>query len=375
MRSYDVIVIGIGGMGSAVLYHLARRGRRALGIEQFAIGHDRGSSHGQTRIIRESYFEHPDYVPLVRWSYDAWRALEADTGTPLVRRTGLLLVGAAGGPLVQGVRRAAAVHGFPLHDVDLRSGAAGLSGFAGGPGLLAMLDSRAGCLQVEAAVSAHVTLAKRCGAGVLEGQSVKRWEADAQGITVHTASERYHAAGLVICGGAWNVALLEDLALPLVVRRKVLLWYEVGAAYHADGGCPMFAYDLPQGFFYGFPVFDRRGMKVGEHSGGAVVGDPAAVDRRLHDPDRRPFETFAAGHLTDWTGVLREHAVCLYTMTPDEHFIIDRHPHHANVHFAAGFSGHGFKFAPLVGAALTDLAIEGRTDHPIGFLGGRRFLH
>lgn len=412
-RSADVIVLGLGAMGGAALHHLAARGVRALGIEQFGVGHDRGSSHGETRIIRKAYFEHPDYVPLLERAYGLWAELETATGERLLDRTGLLLIGAPEGRVAAGVRRSRALHGLAVDDLVPAAVAARFPGLGCGNGMTGLFEADAGQLRVEACVRAHVARARALGAQVLAGERVTGWRADGGGVTVRTASAEHRAGSLVIAAGAWSARMLADLGLPLVVRRRVQLWFAAeDPALSLAGGCPVFAYDLPEGFFYGFPAREGR-MKVSCHSGagvgdggGAANGvaggddgdggggdggahrasdggeasgdgsagrdrevDPDGLDRSLRAADVAPVARF----LADWVpGVGREplaHSVCMYTLTPDEHFVIDRHPRHANVCFAAGFSGHGFKFAPLVGSVLADLATAGVTREAVGFLG------
>lgn len=421
----DVIVLGLGAMGGAALHHLAARGARVLGIERFAVGHDRGSSHGETRIIRKAYFEHPDYVPLLERAYGLWAALETATGERLFDRTGLLLVGAPDGEVVAGVRRARARHGLAVADVPAADWAGRFGAFRCGEGMVGLFEADAGQLRVEACVRAHVAQARTLGARVVTGARVTGWSAEGGGVAVQTADgEVYRAGALVIAAGAWSAGVLADVGLPLVVRRRVQLWVGAGSAgtggggardgagdaagldtggpggggdawdggpLSLAGGCPVFAYDLLEGFFYGFPARGGR-MKVACHWGGAGEGDgdgggdggddvaaagggidPDALDRSLRAADVAPVARFLARWVPGAGREVLAHSACMYTMTPDGHFVIDRHPRHANVCFAAGFSGHGFKFAPLVGSVLADLALEGRTGEAVGFLGVRRW--
>ena len=366
--AYDCIVIGVGGMGSAALYHLAKRGLRVVGIEQFDIAHDRGSSHGQTRLLRKSYFEHPDYVPLLHRAYEMWAELEQASGTRLYRRTGLLLVGPPEGEVVSGVRRTAKQHQLDIEEVAATDFGDRFPGFVVGEHMAALFEPDAGYLEVENCVRAHVQVAEGCGARIATGQIVRQWQADARSVTVETDAETYTAAKLVICAGAWSAQVLAGLGLPLEVRRKVVMWFDADAIYNQARGCPVFCFDKGDDFFYGFPAIDEDGLKVALHSGGEVVEQPEQLDRELREADRREIEPFLAEHLPKVGPTLKRSSVCMYTMTPDEHFIIDRHPEHAHVAFAAGFSGHGFKFAPVAGSVLADLVIDGRTDEAVGFL-------
>ena len=373
MKRYDAIVIGLGAMGGAAVYHLARRGVRVLGLEQFDIAHDRGSSHGRTRIIRKAYFEHPDYLPLLHRIYDMWSELEAVSGTTLFHRVGLLVAGPPDGPVISGVKRASTEHRLPIEQLSMSEMQQRFPGFKGDEEMEALFEPDAGYLEPENCVRMLVEQALAHGAEAKCGQVVTDWNVWHGEVTVTTQDARYQADSLVICGGAWSSGLLTDLAIPLELRRKPVFWYAVNdPRYRGDEGCPVFGFDTPGGFFYGFPVLDEHGMKVVNHSGGEVVDDPNEVDRNMRPDDEAEVTTFLQRHLPHTAPKLHGHSVCMYTMTPDEHFVVDRHPQHPNVAFAAGFSGHGFKFAPVIGSALADLVINGTTDEPIGFLSARR---
>jgi sarcosine oxidase len=366
---YDAIVLGVGGMGSAALWHLARRGCKVLGIEQFGVAHDRGSSHGGSRLIRRAYFEHPDYVPLVSRAYTLWAELEEASGKKLFHRTGLFLAGPRLGPLIDGVLEAANAHNIQIETVAAADAARRFPGLRAAPGMTILYEADAGFLEVENCVRAHVDQALSCGAQLQLGVSVRGWAADKNGVRVDTDSGIFTAARLVLCAGAWSSKLLGDLGIRLTIRRKVVVWFETcGTAYRVDSGCPVFCFDTPSGFFYGFPSFDGCTVKVGEHSGGEPVATPEQLDRHVHESDLEPLEQFIAKHLPAAQPRLADQSVCMYTMTPDEHFIIDRHPAHENVIVACGFSGHGFKFASVVGSILADLVTHGGTAEPAGFL-------
>jgi sarcosine oxidase len=360
----DVIVLGVGGMGSAACLHLARRGVQVTGIEQFDIGHARGSSHGQSRMIRKAYFEHPSYVPLLERAYQLWAELGAERGRTLYHRTGIVYLTPPQSELIRGVRHSAALHGIELRELGAIS-----APFKLPEGFVAHLEPDSGWLEVEACVLAHAELAARLGARIVTGERVVSWSAGAGGVEVKTGRAAYRAERLIIAGGAWSEGLLRELRLPLTVLRKLMFWFEAGGAYD---GAPCFFYDLPEGMFYGFP---RSGglLKVAEHSGGEAVADPSALERDLAPDDAARVARFVEQHLPGVRARPAQHAACMYTMTPDAHFLIDRHPAHANVFFAAGFSGHGFKFAPVIGEVLADLATTGVTRHPIGFLRSRKF--
>jgi sarcosine oxidase len=372
--AYDVIILGIGGMGAATAFELARRGRRVLGLEQFDLGHDRGSSHGQTRIIRKAYYEHPNYVPLLRRAYQHWYDLEQRQGRHLFTECGCLSIGRLDGELVNGVRRSAAEHGLAVENLSADELRRRYPALRFGDEYAGVLERDAGFLYVEHCVVAHVEEAIRLGAELRPNEPVRSWEAMAGGVTVRTEGGTYTAERLIVTAGSWAGRMLADLGLPLTVRRKVLLWYATSddRLFRRDV-FPIYLAELPEGFYYGFPVIDGIGHKVARHDGGAVVPDPSQVDRTVTPADEEDCRQFLARHLPAAAGPLRHSRVCLYTLTPDHHFIIDRHPRHANVVIAAGFSGHGFKFTPAVGEILADLAEHGRTDLPIDMFRLGRF--
>jgi len=382
MERFDAIVIGTGGMGAAALMHLAARGVRVCGLDRFPPGHDRGSSHGQTRLIRLAYFEHPDYVPLLRRAYELWQELEAASGRPLLVESGLLMAGPPEGEVLAGTVASATIHSLPIERMTSREAMCRWPGIRLPEEWAAVHEKRAGYLFVEDCVRAHAAEAVRLGARIEHGVAVRGWRAvgpDGSGghVVVETDRGNYSADRLVVTAGAWAADLLHLPSLPLRVLRKSLFWYEpekVVRADHVAGNLPCFAFDTPAGFFYGFPAFDARGVKIAEHTGGTAVDDPLVVDRGIDAWDRARVEAVVATHLPMVSGHLNDHAVCLYTMSPDGHFVVGHHPQHARVSIAAGFSGHGFKFASVMGEVLADLALVGKTTHPIGFLSPNRFL-
>lgn len=372
--SHDIIILGLGAMGSAAAFELARRGRRVLGLEQFPLVHDRGSSHGSTRVIRKAYFEHPDYVPLLQRAYERWYDLEQRVGKHLFTECGCLSLGTPDSELIAGVRRAAAEHRLPVEDLTHAELGKRFPVFHFPADHVGVLERDAGFLYVEDCVRAHLDAARGLGAELHESESVLSWTATAAGVTVTTARGTYSAAKLVIAAGAWAAATLAALGLPLTVRRKLLFWLQTqnDAALRRDV-FPVYMAETPGGFFYGFPVVDGNGHKLARHDGGDIVADPAAVERAVAPGEEADCRAFVQAHLPTANGPVRAAKVCLYTLTPDQHFILDVHPQHANVAVAAGFSGHGFKFASAVGEVLADLAEQGRSRLPIGMFGLGRF--
>lgn len=372
--SYDVIVLGVGGMGAAAAFELARRGRRVLGLEQFSLGHDRGSSHGQTRIIRKAYFEHPNYVPLLRRAYQRWYELEQLQGRHLFTECGCLNIGTAESTLISGARGAASEHGLPVESLSVAEMRRRYPALQFGDEYVGVLERDAGFLRVEDCVIAYAEEARRLGADLRPNTPVVSWQATPTGVRVRTEGQEYAAERLVITAGAWAGRVLADLGLPLTVRRKVLLWYGTDKPDLLRRDVfPVYLTQLPEGIYYGFPMIDLNGHKVARHDGGDVVTDPAQVKRTVDESDELHCRAFLVKHIPSVNGPRRMGRVCLYTLTPDEHFIIDVHPAHPNVAIAAGFSGHGFKFASVVGEILANLSDTGQSDLPIGMFRISRF--
>jgi sarcosine oxidase len=360
---YDVIVLGLGGMGTAAAAALARRGRRVLGLEQFTPAHDRGSSHGHTRVIRTAYFEHPAYVPLVRRAFRLWYELEQRTGEHLLTECPCLSIGRPGGELIEGVRRAAAEHGLIIEHLDPIELARRFPLFRFDESYVGALEQEAGFLYVERCVTACAADAIGHRAELKWEEPVREWHATAGGVTVRTDRDTYRAANLVITAGPWATQMLGDCGTTLTVMRQVPHWFApADPRPFARDRFPIYLADTPAGTFYGLPMIDRRGHKVARHYGAPEVPGPDAVDRQITDADETPVRQFVREHLPAADGPRTHATVCLYTLTPDRHFVIDRHPEHVSVAVAAGFSGHGFKFAPVVGELLADL-VEGTTDN------------
>jgi len=371
----EVIVAGVGGCGASALYHLAKRGVSVIGIDRFDPGHDRGSSHGETRVIRQAYFEHPDYVPLLKRAYESWLEIEAESGAKLLDLCGLLLLGPPEGEVLRGARIAAERHDAPLEPVQRSDFQARFPAFALPERFEAAWEPLGGLLHVEDCVRSYARLAVARGAQLRSGESIVGFRADAGGVHVETDRDVYEAERLVLCPGAWAPALLPDLARLAGARvlRKVLLWYPRRSAKALLPDSTFFV-ELPYGAFYGFPCLDGRTVKLAEHTGGDPIGDPLQVDRALHPADHSGPARFVDELLPGASPEPVRHAVCMYTMTRDAHFLVDRHPEHRNVFFAAGFSGHGFKFMSAMGAILCELAVDGETASPIDFLGLGRFV-
>jgi sarcosine oxidase len=355
----DVIVAGLGAMGSQALLHLARRGLRVAGFDRFAPPHAFGSSHGKSRIIREAYFEDPRYVPLVQRAYALWADLEAATGTTLLRQTGGVCYGPPDGVLVQGARRSAELHGLPHEVLDADALRRRYPVLIPEPSWEGVVEPRAGMLAPEACIGAALQVAERVGARIHRDEPVHSWRVDGDAVTVTTTKGTYRAARLVLSTGAWMGEVLRDLSLPLTVQRNVLFWFTAAdrAADFAPDRFPVFLGELGDGtMWYGFPD-TGDGVKVAFHQHGAVA-TADGVDRTVSPGEVEAMRARLARHLPAANGALRETAVCVYTNTPDEHFVIDRHPSAPAVIVASPCSGHGFKFSSAIGEVLADLATD-----------------
>lgn len=375
MAVYDVIVLGLGAMGSAAAFHLARRGRRVLGLEQFTPAHDRGSSHGRSRIIREAYFEDPAYVPLIQRAYDLWDELQGEAGTQLLVTTGGLMIGPRTGELVAGALASATRHGL-AHELlsadDLRRR---FPLFHLPDDAVAVWEPRAGVLFPEACVRAHLGAAARLGAELHFEERVGRWEVVGSGVTVRTNRGRYEAPRLVITAGPWAGQVLAGIDLPLEVERNVMYWFRPirNAGAFAPGRFPIYLLEYqPGAFVYGFPAMDDEGIKIARHHSGERC-TPESIRRQVSAEETARIRSLLSRYLPDGDGELVQAATCMYTNSPDGHFLIGRHPLFPAVTLAAPCSGHGFKFAPVVGEIVADLALDGRTRHDIDLFRLNRF--
>jgi len=370
MKTFDVIVLGVGGMGSAACYHLAKRGLKTLGIEQFQIAHDQGSSHGETRIIRRAYFEHPNYVPLLNRSYELWKDLENESGEKLFIQNGLVIYGnPETSSIYKGTLESAQKYNVDIQCLSRNEALGRYPYFNPPPGSAAILEPGAGFLCPEKSIQAHVALAKKFGAEIHEREKVIRYHAHSDSVTVVTHRETYHAKKLVIAGGGWNAHLLQDLKLSLSLKGMILYWFEAEKDYSLESGVPCFAFHMNQNFFYGFPMLDGKTIKMGAHFTHRDITEPEQKNMTAVPVDQLvEIQNFVREALPKASLRLSKFASCLYTMTPDENFILDLHPKHPPISIAAGFSGHGFKFSSVVGEIMADLAIDGITQQPIKFL-------
>jgi sarcosine oxidase len=359
---HDVIVVGLGAMGSAAACHLARRGMRVRGLDRFRPPHALGSSTGRSRIIRSAYFEHPSYVPLVLRAYALWDELAALSGRPLLRRTGGLMIGRPEGGLVSGARRSANLHGLPhelLDAAELRRRYPVLQPDAD---MVGVWEPAAGVLLPEDCIDAHLGLARHGGAALHFDEPVLGWQSNADGVQVFTDKGEYRATQLLLSAGAWIGALLPSMASEISVERQSMYWFapRERAADFAPERCPIHLWEwAPQRYFYGFPDLGD-GVKLAVHHEGER-SDPDQLRRSIDAAEIAAMRELVERYVPAANGALRTAEVCMYGNTRDEHFWIDRVPGQPQVLVASPCSGHGFKFASVIGEVLADLLIDGRT--------------
>jgi sarcosine oxidase len=372
--AYDVIVTGLGGMGSAAAYHLAARGLRVLALERHALGHDQGSSHGLTRIIRLAYFEHPSYVPLLRRAFDLWRALESASGARLLHVTGGLDVGWPGSDVLEGSRRSCIEHGLPHEVLDATALRRRFPAWRPAASAAAVWQPDAGFLTPERAIDAHARGAAAHGAVIRTNERVLEWQTTSSGVRVRTDRGAYDAGQLVLAGGAWMGQLAPVLQRLLAPERQVLGWFGVAdTGLFAAGRFPVFVLDAGEGRFYGFPEFEVPGFKIGKYHHRFETIDPDRMDRACHAEDEAALREAVARYFPAANGPLLQSKTCLFTNTPDEHFIIDRDPDTPAVLLVSPCSGHGFKFCGVVGEAVADLVQHDRTELDIALFRLARF--
>jgi sarcosine oxidase len=376
LPSFDVAVIGLGVMGSAALASLARRGRRAVGIDRFAPGHDRGSSHGATRIIRLGYFEHPSYVPLLRAAYPLWRDLEARSGRSLISITGIVEIGAPASELVAGTLRSSRLHGLAHEILDAPSVMKRFPAFRLPGDFIGVFQPEGGFVRAEATVAALQALARDAGAELRMGERVLGMEPHRDGVRVKTQHGDVHAGCAIVTAGPWLKSLVPQLPVPIRVTRQVLGWFEPAppaqAALFTAERFPVFLLQNRDGVYYGFPA-DTDGIKVAKHHHLDETVDPDRYNRAVSAADEAAIRMVLKAHVPDADGRLIAAKTCLYTMTPDGDFILDRLPDYPQITIASPCSGHGFKFAPVIGEILADLAVAGRTAHDISRFSLARF--
>lgn len=366
-EQFDLIVVGSGGMGSSAFYHAAMSGRRVLALDRFPAAHDRGSSHGESRIIRQAYFEHPNYVPLLLDAYQLWDQLEKNTQRQLFIHSGLLEVGFPDGPIIRGILESSEQYGVAVEQVSENQFRKQFPMFDKLDSQVVVVEPQAGYLLVEKCVQAHIDAAVELGGTIRSGVTVVDIVPEKKQVEIVTETESYTASQVIVTAGAWSAELLSWIGVDLRVLRKHLYWFDA-TTHQSDlsNGVPSYFYETDTGYYYGFPAIDGR-IKVARHSGGDNVDDPLNVDRSSDSDDLGQVQKFLRQYLRYEAAQPNRHAICMYTMTANEHFIVDRHPDCDQIVFAAGMSGHGFKFSPVIGRQLVRL-LDGESDARFEFL-------
>jgi len=389
ITSYDVIVIGVGSMGSATCYYLAKRGYKVLGLEQFDISHEFGSHAGQSRIIRKAYFEHPDYVPLLERAYKNWKMLEQETGQQLYFRTGLLYAGDPTNEIIKGVKLAASLYNIELEKLISKDVADRFSQFDFPGNLDVLFEPEAGFLPPEKAIRIYAAEATKNGATIHSNEKVIEWskgtsseKKEGSGVIVKTDKQTYRCNKLIITAGAWAGKMIPGFSNKIKITRQFIAWIKTKNDDQFKLNkfpCWMIGDDDKHGCYYGFPILDTKkfgepaGLKLAHHLPMQIT-DPDNVNRQTTEDDIENVKYCLNKYLPGIFDSVLSTKICLYANSPDENFIIDRLPgYEDNVSIACGFSGHGFKFASVVGEILADLAINGKTDLPIDFLKAIRF--
>ena len=368
---YDAIVVGIGAMGSATLYQLAKRGWNVLGIEQFEIPHEMGSSHGLTRIIRLAYYEDPSYVPLLRRAYQLWDELEGESGEKLFYQTGSIDMGPPDSEVFAGSLESCLEHDLPHEVLNSRQLTGRFPGYQMPGETMAVFQPQGGLLVPERCIAAYADRAAKHGAALHSGERVLGWQILGDGrIELDTDRARYTAEKLVICSGAWAYKLIPSLTDRAVPERQVLIWLRAKEPeIFTPQRFPVWNAMVDEGRYYGFPEFNPTGntpgMKFGRWHHRDETCDPDTIDRETYPEDEKLLRGFAERYFPAGAGATLNMSTCMFSNTADEHWILDTLPDAPQVAIAAGFSGHGFKMASVIGEIMADLAQQGATGHDI----------
>ena len=378
---FDVIVIGVGSMGSSACYFLAQRGYKVLGLEQFDISHEFGSHAGQSRIIRKAYFEHSDYVPLLNRAYKNWKEFEKETAEQIYFRTGLVYFGPPDHPIMKGVRQSASLYGIEVNRMDASSSSKKFLQFTIPDHFECLYEPDAGFLPPEKSIRLYAEQAEKNGAEIHSQEKVLDWKKDGDGIAVRTDKNNYSCGKLVITAGAWAAKMIPGFPGKLKITRQFVAWVKMKNENDFalnNFPCWLIADDEKPGAYYGFPVLPTKkfgepaGLKLAHHYPGGQT-DPDNVYRKSTKDDEENLKYALEKYFPGSFESFLSSKICLYSNSPDENFIIDLLPGNENVVIACGFSGHGFKFVSVVGEILADLAIKGKTEFPIDFLSAKRF--
>jgi len=368
MKTYDAVVLGLGTMGSSAALELTRRKASVIGFDQLKPPHTFGSHSGQTRVFRAGYAESPEYVPLVQRAGQLWDSFSEEFGTKLLTRSGLLTMGLEASEALRGIQLCGDLKLVDLARLSAEEIRYRYPAFQIPDNYIGLFEPAAGWLDVDAAITGMQKRAVELGAELCLNEAVISWKQENGEVIVRTANRVVHANRLIITSGAWTKDLLQDVGIPIRIVRKTFVWFNpLVPSEFAEGVIPIFGF--PPNAFYGFPDIRRQGVKVAEHWGGQEIVRPETAEP-VGDKDYAPILETVSRFLPGLGKAdrLTKASTCLYSLTPDAHFILDAHPEQSGVVFAAGFSGHGFKFAPVIGEVMADLALNGTTQQPIDFL-------
>ena len=373
--NYDVMIIGAGSMGMAAGYYLSKSGKKTLLLDSFHPPHNKGSHHGETRIIRYAYAEGEEYVPFILKAQELWNKLERDTGKSLFIPTGVLSVGNRESNFIQNTISSSTTYSLPLEVMDPAEVQNRWSGITMPNDSIGCFEPTSGVLKCEESIKAYQMLAEMNGATILSNSRVKEIHIQEEKVTIKTSDKTFYSDSLVVAAGAWSGHLLSmlDLDLPLTPVRKTFAWFDANEKIYNANDFPAFAFETSQGLYYGFPSVDGAGLKVGRHDGGERI-NPDEGMKQFGEivEDEEDLIQFLNQYLPE-IGRLKDGKTCMYTLTPDEKFVIDVHPKYSNVAIAAGFSGHGFKFSSAVGQALSNLIVSGKNEIDISQFSIDRF--
>ncbi|MBU8917774.1 N-methyl-L-tryptophan oxidase [Bacillus sp. FJAT-29953] len=374
-KIYDVIVIGAGSMGMAAGYFLAKSGKSTLLLDSFNPPHNKGSHHGDTRIIRYAYGEGAEYVPLALKAQELWNDLEKATGKQLFLQTGVLNVGPEQSDFIQNIISSSETYSLPLDVLNSREVNSRWPGISLSNEYIGCFEPTSGVLKCEECIEAYRELAIKHGAEILTNSRVKEINIHDNRVTIKTDDQTFQSESLIVSAGAWSKELLSqlDLNLPLEPVRKTFAWFDAAEKLYNHKDFPAFAFETTQGLYYGFPSIDGSGLKVGRHDGGEKINPDNQIPGFGELPEDEADLIQFLNAFMPHSQQLKYGKTCIYTLTPDENFIIDLHPKYSNIAIASGFSGHGFKFSSAVGKNLAELIISGKTEQDISLFSINRF--
>lgn len=370
---FDTIVIGLGAMGSSTAYYLSQKGKKVLGLEQYSCAHSLGSSHGETRLIRQAYFEHPDYVPLLKESYTLWSDLEKKSKKELLHQTGVVIFGDPQKSLVlRGVRESANQFQIPLQEWSSAQAMRKHPGLIIPDHFQGLFESTGGYLEVEKCVQTFCEEAQKNGAKLCFEEPLLKFEKTSQGFKFTTSKGSYFSEKCVFTCGAWTAKWVPESQKHLRVHRAPLFWFSAPETFKKERGVPCFAFDLEEGFFYGFTAKEGL-LKVALHQPLGEVLDPSSEKREVKKEEGDRVRDFVGTYLKEVVPEAKKSELCFYTMSSDQHFILDELHGFPGAFWAGGFSGHGFKFSSLIGKALSEWVVSGQTSYSMDFLSLERF--